>query len=60
MLYIIIYRLYFVLFPDVVSPFVVAFDEIIDGPIKQFMNCSEKIGEEVKIQVSYIDISLLP
>ena len=42
---------YLFIYTDAVSPFVIAFDEILTGPVKQFMDCSEKIGEEVKTQV---------
>ena len=34
------------------SPFVIAFDEIINGPLRQFNEASEKIGDDVKKIVS--------
>ena len=47
-----VYMCCLLFFTEAVSPFVIAFDEILSGPVKQFMECSEKIGDEVKTQVN--------
>ena len=49
----------FVMVTDALSPFVVAFDSILNGPFRQFQAASEKIGDDVKTIVSKTPLSLL-
>ena len=45
-------------FTGAVSPFVTAYDEILNGPFRQFQAASEKIGGDVKAMVNIIGRSL--
>ncbi|KAL3889665.1 hypothetical protein ACJMK2_001998 [Sinanodonta woodiana] len=40
--------------PDVLNPFVIAYDEIISGPFAKFLECSKKIGGEVAEQCGIV------
>ena len=48
-----------VMVTDALSPFVVAYDSILNGPFRQFQAASEKIGDDVKTIVSKTQLSPL-